>query len=192
MRKYCFVILSTFTCLNLSSQVKPSAPPSNTPAEIILKGKELIVKYDNIIILSGQIGKDPSSFYLRQVTDKNNGAVTQVFSITSSDYKNFEFNGIITGSPESFPCEADRKQTGTVIVRHTVGLSSSLLNRAVYDRRSDWALSVDMSYSSADLKISPQSKDQTSNKFGITIIGNEIVFRFRATLLSASPGVKVF
>jgi hypothetical protein len=192
MKRILFFFLLALQPVFIFSQVKMDAGPSNAGAQIKISGNELRVVYDNQTILSGKIDKDPSTFYLRQVTDKNNGAVTQVFSITSSDHRNFKFDGTIIGSSESFPCEAERKQSGTVVVRHTVGLSSSLLNRAVYDRKSDWVLSVDMSYSSADLKIVPEVSDRATNKFMITITGNEIVFRFRPHYYQQHRGLKYF
>jgi hypothetical protein len=166
--------------------------PSNLPAEITLKGKELILKYDNVVILSATIEKDPSTFYLRKVVDNSIDIITQTFSITASDHKDFSFSGLITGSEQSFPCEAERKQTGTVVVRHTSGLSSSLLNRAVYDRKSDWVISVDNSYSSSDLKISPVEEGVSTNKFALNINGNEIVIRFRPHYYQKHRGLKYF
>ena len=55
-------------------------------------------------------------------------------------------SGAVVGSEEAFACEADRRDrrgAGPLVVRHVSGLSRSLLNRAVYDRQSDWVLSVD-------------------------------------------------
>ena len=192
MKKNISIILAVFICLSISAQEKISIPPSNRPAEVTLKGKELVVKYDNVIILSAILEKDPSTFYLRQVVDDNKGALTQVFSLTSADHNNLSFKGFIIGSEESFPCEAERRQTGTVLVRHTSGLSSSLLNRAVYDRKNDWVLSVDNSYSSSDLKIEPKESSMVSNKFRITVNGNEIVFRFRPHYFQKHRGLKYF
>jgi len=192
MKKITVLIFLFLNTLLLSSQVTKESVPPNNGAVLKLEGSELQLVYNDQTILSGNIGKDPSTFYLRQVTDKNNEAVTQVFSITASDYENFEFSGIITGSSESFPCEAERKQIGTVVVRHSVGLSSSLLNRAVYDRKRDWVLSVDMSYSSSDLTIVPEVSDSNVNRFRIKITGNEIVFRFRPHYYQMHRGLKYF
>jgi hypothetical protein len=192
MRKSILIFLSAFLWLNLSAWQKPVVPPSNAPAEILLNGKQLTVKYDNQIILEATLDKDPGTFYLRQVVDDNKGAITQVFSITTTDYKNLSFTGIITGSNESFPCEAERKQSGTVVVRTTSGLSSSLLNRAVYDRKNDWVISVDNSYSSSDLRILPAGSEGSSNSFGITINGSELVFRFRPHYYQKHRGLKYF
>ena len=192
MTKYLSIIFSVFLCLNISAQEKLLPPPPNGPAEVILKGNELVVKYDNKIILSAILDKDPSTFYLRKMVDDNNGVVTQVFSLTASDFKNLSLNGFITGSEESFSCEAERKQTGLVLVRHTSGLSSSLLNRAVYDRKSDWVISVDNSYSSSDLKIVPIESSPSINRFRLTINGNEIVFRFRPHYYQKHRGLKYY
>lgn len=192
MKKVLLIIAFLLLLQNLFPQVIKNAEPSNNPAVVNLNGKELVVKYDGRVILTATIDKDPSTFYLRQVTDENNGAVSQVFSITASDYKNITFSGIISASEESFPCEAERRQTGTIFVRHTSGLSRSLLNRAVYDRKGDWVLSVDMSYSSSQLQIKPMQVLSDSNKYRIEITGNEIVFRFRPRYYQKHRGLTSF
>jgi alpha-galactosidase len=192
MKKYIIIILPALFCLCLYSQERPISIPANGPAVVTLNGNELIVKYDNAVILKATIEKDPSTFYLRQMVDENNGVITQTFSITASDYKNFSFSGLIAASEESFPCEAERRQSGTVVVRHTSGLSSSLLNRAVYDRKGDWVISVDNSYSSSDLKISPAETGVSANKFALNINGNEIVLRFRPHYYQKHRGLKYF
>jgi alpha-galactosidase len=192
MKRVFLIITFLVLLLNLFSQEKKNIVPSNSAAIVSLIGKNLVVRYDNLVIFSATIDKDPSTVYLRQVSEQKNGALSQVFSITASDQMNMILTGIIMGSEESFPCEAERRQTGTVFVRHTSGLSSSLLNRAVYDRKSDWVLSVDMSYSSSRLQIEPEQVLPGMNKFRIEITGNEIVFRFRPHFYQKHRGLAYF
>lgn len=95
--------------------------------------------------------------------------------------------GEISGSEQAFPCEADRSiYTSYDLVRHSVGLSHSLLNRAIYDRQSDWVLSVDEQ--GARVNIIPIG----NGKFKINIKGNEICLRFRPRFYQKHRGLKYF
>ncbi|MFA5816768.1 MAG: alpha-galactosidase [Bacteroidales bacterium] len=88
--------------------------------------------------------------------------------------KDLVIEGEIFGSDEAFPCEADRRVSNNYdFVRHSVGLSHSLLNRAVYDRKFDWVLSVDEQ--GAKVSVVPEEH----NKFKVEIKGDEICLRFR-------------
>lgn len=192
MKRFVFLIIFVLLIPDLFARDSVLSNLSDDHATVKLIGKELVVEYDSNIIFKATVGKDPSTFYFRQVIDEKNGVVSQVFTLTAMDYENLSLTGYITGSEESFPCEAERKQSGTVVVRHTYGLSSNLLNRAVYDRKSDWVLSVDMSYSSSDLKIKPSESGSDFNKFRIDINGNEIVFRFRPHYYQKHRGLEYF
>lgn len=191
MKKLLLILFCAILFLQVSAQQVATLAPSNNPAEVKLNGKELTVSYDNKVILTAILDTDPSTVYLRQVVNVKNGAVSQVFSLTSANYKNLSFSGYITGSEESFPCETEQKQKGTVVVRHTYGLSSNRLNRAVYDRKYDWVLSLDNSDSSDPL-IESVEPTASGNKFRVTINGDEIVFRFRPHYYQQHRGFKYF
>jgi len=51
-------------------------------------------------------------------------------------------SGTVFASGEAFPAEVDRRDNALPIVRTSVGLSHSSLNRAVYDRARDWVLAA--------------------------------------------------
>ena len=67
-----------------------------------------------------------------------------------------------------------------------------MLNRAVYDRKNDWVLSVDPSNETSDLKIVPVESKVNSNKFRLDINGSEIVFRFRPRYYQKHRGLNYF
>ena len=192
MRKLFLTLLTAAFVLQLQAQKPATVAPSNKPAVVKLVGNELTVTYDKQVILKGTFDNDPATFYLNQVSDENNGAVSQSFIITSSTGGELKFSGTITGSEESFPCEADRRTSGTLVVRHTYGLSSSLLNRAVYDRRNDWALSVAEDFATSGLHIIPVKTTATGNEFQISVKGGEISFHFRPHYYQKYRGLKYF
>lgn len=162
------------TRFTLAESPAVSPEPPNSPATVMLRGKNLTVSYDARIILSATILNEPSTFYFREVKDSVNGKVFHAFTITSNDGSSLTLEGTITASLQSFPCEENRA-TGSTFIRHSVGLSHSLLNRAVYDREKDWSLSVEQ----ANTLILPQSSSADQNEFKITVKGREICFLFK-------------
>jgi len=108
--KRIFLLLSCIFCSTIiSAQDKLIPVPSNNPAEVILNGKELVVKYDSRIILTATIEKDPSTFYLRQVTENSNDAVTRVFQLLLQIIKILHLKERFQEANNPFPCEAERK-----------------------------------------------------------------------------------
>ena len=86
----------------------------------------------------------------------------------------------VSGAPSwqtaNLPCAVDRRQDEKAdIVRNSVGLSNSLLNRAIYDRRSDWVLSVGLF---PTVTITPHGGG-SQNFFQLSASGNPISFRFQ-------------
>ncbi len=75
---------------------------------------------------------------------------------------------MIMASRQAFPCEAERPEDALLVVRHSVGLSTSLLNRAVYDRCYDWVLSVDHP---SEVKIVPEGSSSSGNTFKLSVKG---------------------
>lgn len=144
--------------------------PPNAEAEVSVLGNEITILYYGKTIFYGNIFSE-NPVKIIQSAAENKEAVNQVLTIQG---KGIEIKGTIKGSSEAFPCESDRNFRNEYdFVRHSVGLSHSLLNRAVYDRKFDWVLSVDNQGSEA--RISPLDK----GTFGISIQGNEITIRFR-------------
>ena len=121
----------------------------------------------------------PDAFTVKELKEEPDGKVSHLFTVSTPDGRPMNISGIIRAGKESFTCEADRRIEGTQVVRHTFGLSHSLLNRAVYDRRSDWLLSADQSYTSASLRIVPEVTDSTGITYEVRMTGNEVTFRFR-------------
>jgi hypothetical protein len=130
-------------------------PPPNAPAEVkwdAASGK-LALEYHGGAILSATIhaedagGQPLAGATLKLAPEKTHGdaeAVEQRLSITLVEPAAgamLVLDGAITGSAEAFPAEtAGAAQKRFPILRNSVGISRSLRNNAVFDRRWDWML----------------------------------------------------
>ena len=165
------ILLSTITKV----QAQNITAPPNSVSVISNNNQEIEITYNNISIFKGSFGNE-TEINLREVNGKDGEAVNQLYIITSKKGGAITLSGFIEGTEESFPCEADRKiEDNDDLVRNSIGLSNSLLNRAVYDRKFDWVLSVDYP---ARVKIVPVEESDFINIFEITISGSEIPLRF--------------
>jgi|APCry1669188970_1035186.scaffolds.fasta_scaffold00319_13 alpha-galactosidase len=185
------LVLAAFLfLLNISCFAQPGlsvkAPP-DSPATVMLRGNALSIIYDGQTILSAIIANDPSSFYFREVKDSVGGKIFHAFTLTSNDGSSLTLEGTITASGQSFPCEENRA-TGSTFVRHSVGLSHSRLNRAVYDRAKDWSLSVEQ----AATVIIPLASSPEQNTYSINVTGREICFLFKPRYYQKHRGLSYF
>jgi len=165
--------------LSMCSPSPDMEAPPNTPALLTREGNTIILSYAGVEIMSLTTDLSPDAFTVKELKEGPDGKVSHLFTVSTPDGRPMNISGIIRAGKESFTCEADRRIEGTQVVRHTFGLSHSLLNRAVYDRRSDWLLSADQSYTSASLRIMPEVTDSTGITYEVRMTGNEVTFRFR-------------
>lgn len=165
--------------LSMCSPSPDMEAPPNTPALLTREGNTIILSYAGVEIMSLTTDLSPDAFTVKELKEGPDGKVSHLFTVSTPDGRPMNISGIIRAGKESFTCEADRRIEGTQVVRHTFGLSHSLLNRAVYDRRSDWLLSADQSYTSASLRIVPEVTDSTGITYEVRMTGNEVTFRFR-------------
>jgi alpha-galactosidase len=164
------------------SGCKPSATavePPNKPGILEQNGNSVIFSYEGKELLELETDLPSSAFIVRELKEERDGKVSHIFTISSVSGGRMTIKGKIRAGRESFTCEADRRIEGTQVVRHTYGLSHSLLNRAVYDRQSDWLLSADQSYTSASLQIVPAVAATAGITYDLMMTGNEVTFRFR-------------
>ncbi|MCK4772194.1 MAG: alpha-galactosidase [Candidatus Latescibacteria bacterium] len=168
--------------------LRDGGPPIE-PAEVTFDGGELVMTYHDSVIFSGHVGTSGEVFFNDLHTDQN-GVISQVVVLESKDLQTpITVTAEVIGSEESFPCEVDRKRSGFNIVRHSSGLSRSLLNRAVYDRKSDWVLSVDIPVRAA---VTPTATGERENRFTMEISGPKIVLRFRPRYYQRHRGLYCF
>lgn len=186
-----FVILLSVS-LSMCKPAATSVEPPNEPGKLMQDGSTVIFSYGGTELLTLKTDIPASAFTVRELTEERDGKVSHVFTVSSVSGGRMKITGTIRAGIESFACEADRRIEGAQVVRHVYGPSHNLLNRAVYDRQSDWLLSADHSYTSASLKILPQSADSSGVTYSLSMTGNEATFRFRPRYYQGHRGLRYF
>jgi len=193
MNRYLQVTLALISLgLSMCSPSPDNEAPPNAPAQLTHEGNTIILTYAGYEIMSLTTDIPPDSFTVKELKEELDGKVSHLFTVSTPDGRKMNISGIIRAGKESFTCEAERRIEGTQVVRHTVGLSHSLLNRAVYDRQSDWLLSADQSYTSASLHIVPAEADSAGITYDLKMTGNEVTFRFRPLYYQRHRGLKYY
>ncbi|MFH1940806.1 MAG: glycoside hydrolase family 36 protein [bacterium] len=184
-------LLSLGSCIPFASgqdtEQKVYKTPPNKPARWEWDGKTFMLEYGGETIFKGTVENFDDRMDFNRVEQEEDGKVDQVF-IWTSRTEPLKLAGKIVTSEEGFPCEAERKENGLLLIRHSVGMSFSLLNRAVYDRRFDWVLSVDPP---TRVVITPET-DSDSNAFRIEISGRILILRFRPRYYQKHRGLTFF
>ena len=153
-----FVLSSA--CVMLSFNVRTAAepapvPPPNAPAEIkwdAATGK-LTLNYHGGVILDATVraedaaGKVVTAAAVKlgpAPADGDKDKIEQRLKFTLTEPRQgveLMLRGTVAGSAEAFPAETEAAaQKRLPLIRNSVGLSRSLRNNAVYDRRWDWLL----------------------------------------------------
>jgi alpha-galactosidase len=168
---------------------RASAPP-DAPADVRVEGDRILASYDGATIFDGRIA-NPGAVraVVPSVVDRS-GTVDQVVAVFAREGE-VRIEGTVTASAEAFPCESDRPFRSLPVVRHASGLSRSLLNQAVYDRRRDWVLSVDDRLHTP-VTIVPLSDAPTGRTFALSARGAEVVLRFRPRFYQRHRGLSHF
>jgi alpha-galactosidase len=175
-------------CLVPMTYGQSSEEPRLIPAEYTWDGIHLELRYGGQILLRGSLENPDALQGFNTVASNDRGKIDQVLKWVSRK-EALRFTCEVVGSPESFPCESERREDAPLLVRHTVGLSRSLLNRAVYDRRSDWLLSADFPTS---IVISPSRVDPESTVYRVTMTGRDVMLRFRPGYYRKFKGLEEF
>ena len=162
--------------------------PPNAPAVLSVQGGRVQLSYGGRTLLDGTIMSQGSAAELRTVVDTAEGLVTQVAKWTARGRGPVMLTATVSASAEAFPCEVEPREDGLRIVRNSVGLSHSRLNRAVYDRRDDWVLSVDYP---AQATITPIASGD-STVFRVEASGGEVALRFRPRYYQRHRGLEAF
>ncbi len=119
-------------------RAEPSGAPRNEAAKVKIGKEAISVRYDGGDIFEGRIKAGEAGFEAAVNVFRTGKALSQVILLTPRDKGGkVRVEGVLSGGPESFPCEADRRDRGLIMVRHVSGTSRSALNRAVYDRGRD-------------------------------------------------------
>jgi len=179
------LLIGPGAAMPLPAQQAP-APP-NGPATFSVTGGRVRLVYADVPLFDGTLSD--SSAELRTLVDTTGGVVTQVLKWTVRGDRPLALVGTITAGDEAFPCEVDRREDGLALIRHSVGLSHSLLNRAVYERARDWVLSVDYP---AGVVVTPVDSTASGTAFRIEATGHEVALRFRPRYYGRHRGLAQF
>jgi alpha-galactosidase len=170
------------------ADTRVSGSPQLTPAEYTWDGTRIEIRFGGHTVLRARLENPGALEDFISLVSNEDGKVDQVFK-WSTRKEPLRLTGEVLGSTESFPCESERREDSPLIVRHSYGLSRSLLNRAIYDRKSDWLLSADFPTS---ISVEPLLADADSNTFHITMTGHDIIIRFRPGYYMKFKGLKHF
>ncbi|MDI6848738.1 MAG: alpha-galactosidase [Candidatus Saccharicenans sp.] len=183
-------LISVFCWLFPScGRISETDKPHHARPEIKISGQQVIIEYREEPVFSGQVLVDGGTFSVTRNIFQNGNKLTGVLALTAGRGSKLTLSGQVTASAESFPCEADRNPSGLMMVRHVSGLSRSRLNRAVYDRKTDWALSVDAGPS---VRISPEVEKADRSVYRLEASGAEIILRFKPAFYREHRGLKYF
>lgn len=175
-----------------TSAPAPAAPP-NEPARIEFDGTTLRIQYHGGVIFEGRV-ETPVAVARATVNAyrRTGDAVEQVVALTAASSRTpVVLSGTVSGSPEAFPAESDRPLRGVPIVRHSSGLSRSLRNQAVYDRRFDWVLSID-DHPRTAARVTPLEDGAGRRTFRLEARGGEVLLRFRPRFYQRHRGLTFF
>ena len=176
--------------LLVGARVAAAQAPPDAPAVLSVREGRLQLIYGGRRILEGTVESQGAAAELRTLVDTAGGIVTQVAKWTSPGRGPVVLSATILGSAEAFPCEVEPREDGLRVVRNAVGLSSSRLNRAVYDRRGDWVLSVDYPAQVTMTPVASEGGDSTA--FRVEASGGEVALRFRPRYYQRHRGLSAF
>jgi hypothetical protein len=180
-----FAIFSvTFFGAVFALKAQQPAPP-NGPATVMIENGLLNIDYNKRLLLNATI--DPQQFHFEKIESWTGTKLNQVFVIESKNGKDFDITGEIYGSAEAFACEADYPSKTIPIVRHSYGQSNNLLNRAVYDRASDWVISFDLPNN-----VQIQYADGHLPKYKFSAHCSKLSIRFRPRFYQQHKGLQYF
>ncbi len=184
-------------------------PPPDGPATARFQGNRVTLTYGGRVILSATLTSSGRVLERRMLVDTAGAAVTQVIKWTARGGGRLTLEGVVRAGASAFTCAAQPRHDGLVVVRNAVGPAHSLLNRAVYDRTSDWLLSVD---EPTEVRVSPAdtapgqdavSRGESASSdphgasggataFGLRATGSEIILRFRPRYYQRHRGLSEY
>ncbi len=187
-----FVAGSLALCaIGVHAQTSPESrlhpAPPNAPATVVMRGAEVQLRYQGIAILTAQLSSTGAAPRLRTLVDSSGGKITQIISWTAGDGR-VTLRGTIHGTSDAFAVDADPRENGVPIVRHSVGPSYNRLNRGVYARSGDWLLSLDFP---STAQVTPVAGGDSA-AFAVEAAGGEVTLRFRPRYYQKHRGLAYY
>ncbi len=184
-----------------SAAEQPVAPPPNRAADVRWDAQQgtLRISYHGMVILNALVtahdkaGKEIRTGLAMQPTVTGDENVEQRLTFTLSEPQDgieLMLRGTVTGSEEAFPAEtAGKTQKRFPMVRNSVGLSHSLRNNAVYDRRWDWVL---VGPTDGATCIEPKRGEEQQIAFSWESRGSDLQIIFRPRFYQKHKGLKYY
>ncbi len=174
----------------VAAQVPHPAP--NQPAVVTIDGAAITIRYAGAPVFEGRIENPERLVAATPALVDTGEAITQVVAFHARrGGEPLRISGLVTASTQAFAAESDRRVRGVPIVRHSSGLSRSLRNQAVYDRKFDWVLSVD-DQPRTSTRITPLHDAPDGRSFTLDTTGSEVVLRFRPRFYQKHRGLRFF
>ncbi len=160
--------------------------PANRAASLVRSDSVITLRYGGGVLFTGRVTASGARPDVRVSVDTTGGVVTQIIKWTARGAGGrVVVTGTVHASGEGFAAEAEPAQDARPIVRHAVGGADNRRNRAVYDRRGDWLLSVD---EPAQTVITHDASGD-ANTFTVTASGGEVALRFRPRFYQKHRGL---
>lgn len=167
----------------LTSILPAVAEPPNAPAELSYDKRGLILRYGGRVIFEGRLEIEGTPYVRKLVQKGAQGQIDQVFAITG---RSVRLDGTVHADEDSFACAAEPTgYSAPPVVRHSFGRITNGLNRAVYERREDWLLSIDHESEAA---VAPSG----AHDYSVRASGSEIIVRFRPRYYARHRGLRFF
>ena len=187
MRRWSVIIAALIAgALPARAAAQSVAEPPNAPAVARVRDGRLTLTYGGRVVFSATIvstGAPPEALAL---VDTAGDAVTQVLKWTVRGGARLTLTGTVHAGAQAFACATEPRANGIAMVRNSVGPSDSRLNRAVYDRQSDWVLSVD---EPTGVTVTSLAERGDSTAFALRATGSEIILRFRPRFYQKHRGL---
>jgi alpha-galactosidase len=190
MRMTSAILTAVLLAAGAPAAVQPAREPPNAAATLAVSAGRISLVYEGRPIVDGTAIADSGvTTERRTATTDSNGAVTQVVKWTTAGRGRLTLDLTVSASPDAIAVEADRGAGTLPVVRTSIGPSHNLRNRAVYDRRRDWVVSID---AGPALTVTPLAATAAGTAFRMQGSGNEIVLRFRPRYYQKHRGLKYF
>lgn len=164
-------------------------PPPNrrAVAEWSPDSGRLRLRYHGRTIFEGRVkSADGSLVEFSQSVERQPG-VTQRLNFQGRGLK---LTGTVQASVEAFPCETrGAAQDAFPLVRTSHGLSRSLRNNAVYDRRWDWELELP---ADGDARVTPVKDEAAGRTFSLAYAADRIELIFRPRYYQRHKNIRFF
>ncbi len=181
-------LLSALVFACFVAAVARAAGPRNEPARFVAsqEGRALSVDYAGDTILKASFAVAPrlAERVANVASEGREPAWTQTVTLTFPEET--LFSATVMGSDEAIAAETrGAAQARFPLIRTVHGLSHSLRNNAVYERRSDWMLELP-----EGTRVVPSRNPDGSRRFDLTLTAKSVTLTFRPRYYQRHKGLR--